>query len=157
MEFLKDNSLDQGPGLHFHPYNRIGFLFPFVAEKTRTIKQGISSRIRQDGPVASKGGGSTPTFLRSPAWTHGRPNLICNSKHTHGAARTKPNPPISLPCKQQPRANPLRAAGNRLPLSGFLIARGGLFFSFLYLKKIKFQKYMTVSKNFKTISLSSPG
>ena len=28
------------------------------------------------------------------------------------------------------------------------------FFSFLYLKKIKFQKYMAVSKNFKTISLS---
>ena len=31
------------------------------------------------------------------------------------------------------------------------------FFSFLYLKKLKFQKYMTVSKNFKTIPLSPPG
>ena len=28
------------------------------------------------------------------------------------------------------------------------------FFSFLYLKKLKFQKYMAVSKNFKTIPLS---
>ena len=31
------------------------------------------------------------------------------------------------------------------------------FFSFLYLKKLKFQKYMAVSKNFKTIPLSPPG
>ena len=30
------------------------------------------------------------------------------------------------------------------------------FFSFLYLKKLKFQKYMAVSKNFKTIPLSPP-
>jgi len=30
----------------------------------------------------------------------------------------------------------------------------GGFFSFLYLKKLKFQKYMAVSKNFKTIPLS---
>ena len=31
------------------------------------------------------------------------------------------------------------------------------FFSFLYLKKLEFQKYMAVSKNFKTIPLSPPG
>ena len=31
------------------------------------------------------------------------------------------------------------------------------FFSFLYLKKIKFQKYMAVSKNFKTIPLCDRG
>ena len=30
------------------------------------------------------------------------------------------------------------------------------FFSFLYLKKLKFQKYMAVPKNFKTIPLSPP-
>jgi len=45
--------------------------------------------------------------------------------------------------------------GNDLA-DGGLVTFSSDFFSFLYFKKLKFQKYMAVLKNFKTIPLSPP-
>ena len=91
----------------------------------------------------------TPEQSTLPAPVHSRRAV----RRTNGGRRGGWCAPSSLQSKAA------AAGGGCLLCSiGFLtfFPFGKGIFSFLYLKKLKFQKYMAVSKNFKTIPLSPP-